>query len=93
MEKTWYLYILRCGDDTLYTGITTDVQRRFEEHRSKPVGAKYTASHMPQSVERAWEMPDRSAASRLEYRIKKLPRPKKEELIRGTISIDTLLET
>ena len=90
MGKPYFVYILRCADDSLYTGITTDVDRRFEEHRSKPVGAKYTASRTPVRVERVWEQPDRSAASKLEYRIKQLPRSKKEALIAGSLSIDTL---
>ena len=46
MDKNWYLYILRCGDGTLYTGITTDVEKRLEQHRTGK-GAKYTRGRQP----------------------------------------------
>ena len=76
----YYVYIMRCSDNSLYTGITTDVERRFAEHKSGK-GAKYTATHTVVSIEAVWEAPDRSAASKLESQIKKLPKSKKEELI------------
>ena len=78
----YYIYILRCEDGKLYTGITTDVKRRFEEHtQQKGRGAKYTRSHKAESVEAVWTAADRSLASKLEYRIKALPRTKKLALI------------
>ena len=76
----YYVYIMRCSDSSLYIGITTDVERRFEEHKTKK-GAKYTATHTVVSIEAVWEVPDRSTASKLESQIKKLPKSKKEELI------------
>jgi arsenate reductase len=80
----FYTYILRCEDGSLYTGITTDLVRRFAEHRGQGLrGAKYTASRRPVRCEAAWKTPDRSHASRLEYRLKKLTRQEKERLIRG----------
>ncbi len=83
MDKPYFIYILRCADDTLYTGITTDVERRFAEHSGKPVGAKYTASHTPVRIEAVWQAENRSSASKAEYYVKKLPRAKKEALIGG----------
>ena len=78
----YYVYIMRCSDNSLYTGITTDVERRFEEHKGKnKKGAKYTASRTVVSIEAVWEVPDRSSALKLESQIKKLPKSKKEELI------------
>ncbi len=78
----YYVYILRCSDNSLYTGITTDVERRFEEHKAKnKKGAKYTSSRTVVSIEAVWEVPDRSTASKLEHQIKKMPKLKKEELI------------
>ena len=80
----YFTYILRCENDTLYTGITTDVARRMAEHFGrKKVGAKYTKSHCAKSLEAVWESADRSLASKLEARIKKLKKSGKEELILG----------
>lgn len=81
--KKYYVYILRCADNSLYTGITTDVKRRFEEHRCDvKKGAKYTASHIPVKIESVWLEESRSAASRLELHIKSLSKAQKEELIK-----------
>ena len=77
MEKTWYLYILRCGDGSLYTGITTDVERRLEAHRSGK-GAKYTRGRGPLEMVYREECPDHSAALKREIEIKKLTREEKE---------------
>jgi len=81
MDTPYFVYILRCADDSLYTGITTDVHRRFAEHCGKPVVAKYTSAHAPIRIEAVWQAPNRSVASKAEYRIKHLPRAKKETLI------------
>ncbi len=67
----WYLYVLRCKDDAFYTGITTDLTRRVKEHRAGQ-GSNYTRAHLPVSLIAAWEFPDRSAASRAEYKFKSL---------------------
>lgn len=78
----YQVYIIRCADGTLYTGITTDVERRFEEHKSGgSKAAKYTRAHGAVELAAVWDAPDRTAASRLEYRIKHLSRAEKEELI------------
>ena len=79
MEKTWKLYILRCGDGSLYTGISTDVERRLEEHRSGK-GAKYTRGRGPLELAYVEECTDKSAALRRELEIKALPREEKLKL-------------
>ena len=80
MELIWYLYILRCCDGSLYTGITTDVEKRLETHRSGK-GAKYTRGRGP--LERVYteDCGDHSAALRRELEVKALPRGEKEKLI------------
>ena len=80
MEKTWKLYILRCGDGSLYTGISTDVERRLEEHRSGK-GAKYTRSRGPLELAYVEDCADKSAALKRECEIKSLTRIEKLKLI------------
>ena len=77
---SWFVYILRCGDGTLYTGVTDDVQRRLAAHRAGK-GAKYTRGRGPLELVYTQEQPDKSAALRREVQIKKLTRPQKERLI------------
>ena len=79
MEKTWYLYILRCGDDTLYTGITTDVQRRLADHRAGK-GAKYTRGRAPLELVYEEKCGTHSDALRRELAVKALSRAEKEKL-------------
>ena len=76
---SWYVYMLRCGDGTLYTGITDDVQRRLEAHRSGK-GAKYTRGRGPLELAYTEKLPDKSAALKREIAIKKLSRREKLEL-------------
>lgn len=78
MEYT--VYILRCGDGTLYTGITTDLERRVAVHNSGR-GAKYTRSRLPVTPVYQETVPDKSAALRRELEIKALTRAEKLELI------------
>ena len=75
----YFVYLLRCADQTIYTGITTDVKRRFDEHRSG-VGAHYTRARGVSKVVYTEEHPDRSTASKREAEIKKWPRRKKLDL-------------
>lgn len=77
---SWYVYMLRCGDGTLYTGVTDDVERRLAAHRSGR-GAKYTRGRGPLELVYQEEVPDKSAALRREYQIKQLPKQEKEGLI------------
>ena len=81
MTNTWKLYILRCGDGTLYTGITTDVEKRLEAHRSGK-GAKYTRGRGPLELVYQEECGDHSAALRRELAIKALPREEKQNLLK-----------
>ena len=75
----YYVYLLRCTDGSLYAGITTDLRRRYREHREGgKKGAKYTRAHPPLSCAAAWVLPDRASASRLEARLKKLSHREKE---------------
>ena len=76
----WFVYILRCADGTLYTGITNDVPARLAAHNSGK-GAKYTASRLPVALAYAAEVPDRAEASRRESRIKRLSRAEKLALV------------
>ena len=79
----YHLYILKCSDKTLYTGITTDLNRRIKEHNTTSLGAKYTSSRRPVKLVYSKKFKDRSSASREEARIKKLTRMEKMELIKN----------
>ncbi len=78
-----FVYILRCGDGTLYTGSTTDISRRLRAHQSGK-GAKYTRSRLPVALVYLERAADWSAALRRETAIKRLPRKKKLELAAGS---------
>ena len=82
METVWYLYILRCGDGSLYTGITTDVEKRLEVHRSGK-GAKYTRGRGPLELAYRECCESHSQALKREREIKALPREEKLRLIDG----------
>ena len=78
----WFVYIVRCVDDTLYTGIAKDVARRIEEHNSSNLlAASYTRARRPVVLVHKEEVKTRSAAARREYEIKQLTRREKESLI------------
>ena len=79
---TWHVYIVRCADDTLYTGIAVNVQRRVAEHNSEGrAGARYTRARRPVVLVYQEQAADRSAAARREYQIKQLPRRDKLALL------------
>ena len=81
MNKEWFLYILRCADDSFYTGIALDIYSRLEKHNSGK-GAKYTKSRRPCELIYFEEcLPDRNLAQIRERAVKKLSRAKKEELV------------
>ena len=80
MQKLWYLYILECEGDRLYTGITVDVEARFKAHVSGH-GAKFTRSYPPRRIAYVEPHADRSTASRAEYNIKRLTPEAKRKLI------------
>jgi putative endonuclease len=78
----YYLYILKCSDGTLYTGITTDLERRIVEHNDSKLGAKYTSSRRPVSLAYSQKFKNRSLASKEEAKIKKLSKLQKLALIK-----------
>jgi len=79
----YYVYTLRCGDGSLYTGLTTDVPRRIRQHLGLiKGGAKYTARHRPTALVMLWQAGEKSPALRLEYAVKHLQKRDKERLIR-----------
>ncbi len=80
MASIWKLYMLRCCDGSLYTGITTDVPARFEAHRTGH-GAKYTRSHTPTEIAYIEVCGDHSAALKREIALKKLTKVEKEALV------------
>ena len=79
----WYVYRVECADGSLYSGITTDVDRRLLEHNYSFKSAKYTRSRRPVRLVRSKEVANRSEASKEEARIKKLKRASKLELIKS----------
>ncbi len=88
----WHLYIVRTATGALYTGISTDVGRRLAEHRAgPPLGARSLRGKGP--LELVYQAPagDRSRASRLEWRIKRWPKQRKEALIRGELKLSDVI--
>jgi len=86
---TWYIYLIRCHDGSLYTGITTDVARRFAEHQQdKGAGAKYLRGRRPLKLVFQKDLGSRSLAQRVESKVKRLSKAKKEELVSGTALLD-----
>ena len=79
--KDWYVYIVRCSDKTLYTGSTTDVERRVHEHNFTKKGAKYTRPRRPVSIVYKERLKNRSLAQKRESYIKSLKRENKEMLV------------
>ncbi len=77
----YYLYIVRCSDNSLYCGTTTDLERRITEHNSSKKGAKYTRGRQPVQLVYCEELEDISAALKREVQIKKLSRKAKEKLL------------
>jgi putative endonuclease len=82
-NDTWHVYMLLCNDGTLYTGYTNDLEKRIKAHNSGKNGARYTRSRRPIKLVYTEQVESKSAAARLEYRIKKMRRDKKKRLIAG----------
>ena len=91
-EPDWHLYMLRCGDGSVYTGITTDVERRVGEHRTGKRGARYLRARGPIELLYSTEIGDRSAASVAEYAVKSLDKSQKEALAAGRLSLHEVLD-
>jgi len=87
----WYLYIIQCDDRSLYTGITTDVPRRFKEHHEKK-GAKYLRGRKPLDLVYYYKIGDKSLALKMERKVKQLPRHKKELLITNSIKLKDIIK-
>ena len=79
--KSWFVYIVQCSDGTLYTGVTTDIDRRVLEHNSNNKGAKYTMFRRPVKLLWYTKYSSRSEAQAAEYKLKKLSRKKKLEIV------------
>ena len=80
----YYIYMLRCEKETIYTGITTDIERRLKEHFNKTEKcAKYTMNNTAKKLEALWSTEDRKLASKLEFYIKRLTKSQKEDLIKN----------
>jgi putative endonuclease len=96
-EKTqgmWFVYMLRCADNSLYTGITTDVQRRFGEHQSQGrLTARYLRGRGPLELALQFEAGSRSDALQLEYLIKQLSVAEKRRLVGGQLVPADIIKT
>ncbi|MEB8433152.1 GIY-YIG nuclease family protein [Cocleimonas sp. KMM 6892] len=86
----WFVYMLRCADNSLYTGVTTDVKRRLKEHNEDKAGAKYTRAKRPVSLVYEETAESRSAACQREYQLKKLKKSDKESFVRGELKVSLL---
>lgn len=77
----WYVYIVRCSDNSLYTGVAKHLQQRIRQHNEGKRGARYTRSRRPVELVYQERAPDRSAAQRREYQIKQLSAAEKSALV------------
>jgi putative endonuclease len=91
--QAWSIYIVRCNDNSLYTGITLDINRRLIEHTSSNKGAKYLQGKGPLDLVFSFVVGEKSDAYKLERLIKKLPKKDKEHLIKNPDQIKLLLAT
>ena len=80
-QMGYFVYILRCSDESLYTGIAKDIEKRVDEHNNSSKGAKYTKARRPVRLVYSECLEDRSSASKREYEIKQLSRREKLQLI------------
>ncbi len=90
-DGEYSLYIVRCSDGSLYTGIATDVGRRIREHEQGTRGARYLRGKGPLTLEFSAALGDRGTAQQLEYRVKRLERGQKEALIAGDRTLAELV--
>lgn len=88
---SYSLYILRCNDGSLYTGIAIDVARRLREHEDSKRGAKYLRGRGPLQLVFEATLGDRSVATRAEHRVKRLERSQKEALVAGRLTLEQCL--
>jgi putative endonuclease len=91
-DVCWYLYMVRCHDGSLYTGIATDVERRFGQHQgSGGGGSKYLRGRGPLNLVFQERVGDRSQALKVETRVKRLSKEKKELLVGGHCGIEAMV--
>ncbi|MCB0376065.1 MAG: GIY-YIG nuclease family protein [Sinomicrobium sp.] len=91
--QDWHLYIIRCHDGSLYTGVTVDVERRFREHQAQGRKcAKYLKGKAPLALVFQSCIGEKRKAYQLEWNIKRLSRPKKEALLQGKIALSALIK-
>lgn len=88
--QEWYLYIVRCRDGSLYTGIATDVERRFAEHQANK-GSKYLRGRGPLELVFKKQIGKKESALKIERLVKKLPKPKKEKIVNMDAGIEEIL--
>ena len=88
---TWSVYLVRCGDDSLYAGIALDVERRLEEHREGKRGAKYLRGRGPLELVMSREVGDKGLALKVELRMKKLSRKAKDQMVEKPDRVDALV--
>ncbi|MGF1726226.1 GIY-YIG nuclease family protein [Photobacterium nomapromontoriensis] len=86
-EVLWSVYLIRTAGNQLYCGVTTDVERRFKEHQTRPQGAKYLKGKGPLTLVWFECIGDKRLAMQIEYRIKQLPKADKERLVIGDIGL------
>lgn len=92
--STWFLYMLRCKDHSVYTGITTDIERRIQEHETgNGKGARSLRGRAPLQLVFSYQLKNRSDALKAEYHVKQLPKVKKEQLISGELDFCTVWES
>lgn len=90
-SRSFSVYIVRCSDGSLYTGIATDVSRRIAQHRSGRGGARYLRGRTPLELAAEWSVGDRSLASRVEHYIKRMSKAEKESLLAEPADVTVLL--
>ena len=79
--NAWYVYFMRCNDNSLYAGITTDIPRRLHQHNNTKLGAKYTRARRPVELVYSEQVMSKSIAAKREYFLKTLSKSQKEKLI------------
>lgn len=89
----WYLYLVRCYDGSLYTGISTDIARRFAQHQGEgSAGSKYLKGRSPLTLVFKKKLGSKSLASKVERKVKKLSKVRKEKLIRTKKDIEVMIK-
>jgi len=92
-NNAWYVYLLRCNDNSLYAGITTNIERRLHQHNNTKLGAKYTRAKRPVTLVFIESAIDKSSASKREYQLRKLSKVKKEQLVSTYLALQSQMNT